>query len=238
MEIEKDGFIKKKRQYKACRWVEHPNQGFDIYTDDVLVKTPAGNDLHVLGLPIAEAIVQEWNAIEGQITADKLPVTALAATAIDRGKAQRQALSTAWLNDWDFDMLRLYEPQKPALYDQQQRLWQPCIDKVSNIYKIDLPIGTNLTIPALSKPDQARLFHMLNPLNDFARLALYEISQILHSPILAVGLWQGFWTIDQALDCALLEYDVQQQAWGKDEAFCQQRHDLSRLVQQAMLLFS
>src|SRR5262245_1705654 len=78
-----------KRVYKQVT-TRPAEGGWGTAIDGRPVRTPGKNDLVVPSEALAAAIAAEWDAQEGEIRPATMPLTRLAATAIDRTAVQRE----------------------------------------------------------------------------------------------------------------------------------------------------
>ena len=80
-----------KRFYKKAE-VAPGAGGHGVVLDGRLVKTAGKHDLIVPSLALATAVAAEWEAQQGEIRRDAMPLTRLAGATIDRSAAQREAV--------------------------------------------------------------------------------------------------------------------------------------------------
>src|SRR3546814_9450543 len=72
-----------KRFYKTAT-AEPREGGAVVLLDGRLLRTPAKAEMRLPALPLAQAIATEWDAQTTEIAPLRMPLTRLAATAIDR----------------------------------------------------------------------------------------------------------------------------------------------------------
>src|SRR5690606_17753773 len=82
-----------RRKYVSCSVLETP-EGYALALDGQRMRTPVGAPLVLQSRALAEAIATEWNAVgeKAEIKPAQMPMTRLAATAIDRVVPQRDAV--------------------------------------------------------------------------------------------------------------------------------------------------
>src|SRR5687768_15600135 len=78
-----------KRVYRAVS-TRPAEGGWGIALDGKPMRTPGKNDLAVPSEALAAAIAAEWDAQQDEIRPATMPLTRLAATAIDRTAVQRE----------------------------------------------------------------------------------------------------------------------------------------------------
>src|SRR5438552_11939135 len=116
-----------KRVYKqaAARAAEG---GWGVALDSRPMRTPAKHELIVPSAALAEAIAAEWDAQRDEIRPATMPLTRLAATAIDRTAQQREKTIGETANYAGTDLVCYRADHQPDLAARQQALWQPLID--------------------------------------------------------------------------------------------------------------
>ena len=119
--------------WKAKRFWEKADispqeSGFGVFLDGRPVRTPAKAQLIVPTQSMAEAIAQEWDAIDEQIDPTVMPVTRAANASIDKVAVQFDEVAEmiAAYGDSDLICYRADSPQE--LVDRQSENWDPLID--------------------------------------------------------------------------------------------------------------
>ena len=91
----------------------------------VSLRTPAGAPLRAPTAALAAAIAAEWDALEAEIDPERLPLTRLANSAIDRVEPQHAAVAAAIAEYGATDLL-CYRAEGPAaLAARQAAAWDP-----------------------------------------------------------------------------------------------------------------
>src|SRR5271154_6491991 len=102
--------------------------GWGIALDGRPMRTPARNELVLPSEALAAAIAAEWDAQREEIRPGTMPLTRLAATAIDRTAAQRDLIVAETANYADTDLVCYRAGHPPALAARQHAVWQDLID--------------------------------------------------------------------------------------------------------------
>src|SRR5258707_1910329 len=110
------------------------DRGWGVALDGKPMRTPGKNELILPSQAIAAAIAAEWDAQREEIRPATMPLTRLAATAIDRTAAQRNLVVAETANYADTDLVCYRAGQPPALAARQHAVWQPLIDWASLRY--------------------------------------------------------------------------------------------------------
>src|SRR5881392_2104003 len=145
-----------KRVYKqaAARAAEG---GWGVALDGRPMRTPARHELVVPSAALAEAIAAEWDAQQDDIRPATMPLTRLAATAIDRTRAQRDLVIAETANYAGTDLVCYRAERPPELIARQQAEWQPLLDWAMQRYDASLAV-TNGVLPQPQSPAALKAF--------------------------------------------------------------------------------
>ena len=102
--------------------------GFAIHLDDKPLRTPAGTEVVVPSAALAEAIAAELRVTGGQVTADAVPLTRVAGTALDRVARHRTDIERQIVAYAETELLCHRAEHPPELVARQQAVWQPLAD--------------------------------------------------------------------------------------------------------------
>src|SRR5829696_1688227 len=131
--------------------------GWGIALDGRPLPTPGKNGLVVPSEALAAAIAAEWDAQETEIRPATMPLTRLAATAIDRTAVQRDRVVAETADYAGTDLVCYRADHPPALAARQQAAWQPLIDWATLRY--DAPLAaTSGVIPTRQSPATLKAF--------------------------------------------------------------------------------
>src|SRR6516164_11019986 len=135
-----------KRFYKKAE-VAPGAGGHGVVLDGRLVKTAGKHDLIVPSLALASAVAAEWDPQQGEIRRERMPLTRLAGTTLDRNSTQREAIVHQVAHYAGTDLVCYRATHPPALAARQQAVWQPLIDWAVEFYDAPLTVTTGV-IPA------------------------------------------------------------------------------------------
>lgn len=182
-----------------------------IFLDGKELKTQARLPL-VLDAALADAVAEEWNAQEGVIDPDRMPLTRLANLMIDRTSHDRDALVANLVAYAETDLLCYRDP---AIAARQAALFNPVLDWAAG-QGIALAVTDSITPIAQPEASLAVADSLLREADDRALTALAMMIPLLGSYVLGVALWKGAITLEQALSAARVDEDVQAEQWGRD----------------------
>jgi chaperone required for assembly of F1-ATPase len=221
-----------KRLYKSAGTVPAAG-GHGVVLDGRLVKTPGKRDLVVPSAALAAAVAEEWDAQQGEIRRETMPLTRLAGAAIDRSAAQREAIVRQVAHYAGTDLVCYRASHPPALSARQQAVWQPLIDWAAERYDAPLMI-TNGVIPA-SQPaaSLAAFAAAVAGQDDYALTALHAATAACGSLVIALALLEGRVDAGQAFATSQLDESFQIEAWGEDVEQARRRAALAADIEAA-----
>ena len=202
------------------------NGGWGIALDGKPVRTPAKHELAVPSEALAAAIAAEWEAQRDDIRPATMPLTRLAATAIDRTAAQRDLLVVETANYAATDLVCYRAEHPPALAARQHAVWQPLVDWAALRYDAALTVTEGI-LPAAQSPAALGAFAAVVAAHDDFRLtALHTLTAASGSLVIALALSQGRLDPDTAFAASQLDETFQIEAWGEDSEAAARRRAL------------
>ena len=201
--------------------------GYGIALDGRPVRTPARRNLVVPSSTLAAAIAAEWDAQHDEIRPAAMPLTRLAATAIDRTAFQRDQVVAEVANFAATDLVCYRADHQPALAARQQALWQPLIDWAT--LRFDAPLSvTSGVIPTPQSPASLKAFAAaVAAQDDFRLTALHTLTAACGSLVIALALMEGRLDAEAAFAASQLDESFQIEAWGEDAEAAARREALA-----------
>ena len=214
-----------KRVYReaTARQVEG---GWGIALDGRPMRTPARHELVVPSAALATAIAAEWDAQRDEIRPATMPLTRLAATAIDRTGEQRELVVAEVANYAGTDLV-CYRAEHPlALVARQQAEWQPLLDWAMRRYDAGLAV-THGILPQPQSPAALKAFAAaVAAQDDFRLTALHAMTGACGSLVIALALMEGRLAAAAAFAASQLDETFQIEAWGEDAEAAARRRAL------------
>jgi len=215
-----------KRFYKKAETISAAG-GHGVNLDGRLVKTPGKHDLIVPSLSLAAAVAAEWDAQQGEILRERMPLTRLAATTIDRNSTQREAIVRQVAHYAGTDLVCYRATHPPALAARQQAVWQPMIDWAVERYDAPLTVTTGV-IPASQPAASLAAFTIaVAGHDDFSLTALHTATAACGSLVIALALLEGRLDAVEAFAASQLDESFQIEAWGEDAEQAERRTALA-----------
>lgn len=204
-----------KRFYRETG-VETGDGGYGVTLDRRRVRTPAKAELLLPTRALAEAIAAEWDEQEVEIRPDRMPMMQLASTAIDRVRPRRDAVIDEIAAYAETDML-CYRADGPVeLVARQAKQWQPMLDWAASQYDASLAV-TEGVIPINQPPGAVRALRAaVAGCDEFALSALYTLTTVSGSLVLALAVRDSAMDPDVACDASHLDEEWQAALWGSD----------------------
>ncbi len=206
-----------KRFYKRTAF-ERAEAGHRVLLDGKPMRTPAKAVLVVPTQALAEAIAGEWGDVpeKAEINVSHLPLTRLAATGLDRVTRQRDQVIEDAAKYAESDLLCYRAADPPSLVERQRTLWQPLLDWAASHYDAPLVVAEGTIFVAQPAASVARLRAAVSAHSDLALSAIYNLTHIAGSLVIALAVAERRLTAEQAFDAAQLDELYQIERWGTD----------------------
>ena len=220
-----------KRFYKETA-VDVADGGHRILLDGRPMRTPAKAVLLVPTRALAEAIAMEWHEVpeKADINVSHLPLTRFAATGLDRVTTQRTRVIEDTAKYAASDMLCYRASEPETLVKRQQQTWQPLLDWAAERYGAHLVMVEGLAF--VSQPEEAvkRLRDAVAAHSDLGLSALYNLTHISGSLVVALAVAERRLSAADAFAAAQLDELYQIERWGEDPIATERhegiRHDI------------
>jgi chaperone required for assembly of F1-ATPase len=197
--------------------VEAGDGGFGVLLDGRPVKTPARAALAVPTETLAEAIADEWRAVDGDIDPRAMPLTGLANAAMDRVAADKSTFANGLTRYAESD-LTCYRATGPReLVSVQEMAWDALLGWARRRYDIDFAITQGVTHVPQPAGTVEQLSHAVEALDAFHLAGLSPIVTIGGSLVAGLALLERAITPDQAWDAVSIDERWQIEQWGADE---------------------
>ena len=218
-----------KRFYKTTE-TDAADGGFRILLDGRPMRTPAKAVLLVPSEPLAAAIAGEWRNVpeKAVINVSHLPLTRLAATGLDRVTIQRERAIEDTAKYAASDMLCYRATDPISLVKRQSEIWQPLLDWAAERYDARLVVASGTTFVAQPRAAVAALREAVALHGDLALSALYNLTHIAGSVVIALALSQGRISAAEGFAAAQLDELYQIERWGEDPLAAQRHEGIRR----------
>jgi chaperone required for assembly of F1-ATPase len=197
--------------------------GYSVLLDRRPVKTPGGLPLVVPSAALAGAVADEWRAQEEKIRPHTMPLTQLAATALDKVGPARRAVVDQLVSYGATDLL-CYRAEEPVdLVARQTASWQPLVDWARETFGSRLMVTAGV-IP-VDQPVSAidALRTAVESFNDVELTAMAAIVQASGSLVVGLAVVLGRIDGEAAFETSQLDESYQIERWGDDSEAAERR---------------
>ncbi|GAA5968029.1 hypothetical protein JCM11641_003706 [Rhodosporidiobolus odoratus] len=213
---------KSMRRFWKTVGVENREEGnIAVLLDKRTLKTPGGVPLLVPKgrLPVALCIADEWENQKAVLKQHSLPMTSLAARALDglNEASLRKDVVAYLLRYLDTDTVCFHESFPDRLVKLQDAHWKPLIAWVEETYGVKINLYEGILNTKQSDATILKLGTEVSGFDHF-KLAAFERAVLASkSYLIALGLVEGHLTADEAAKCAHVEVQSQIDRWGEVE---------------------
>ena len=220
-----------KRFYAAVA-LQQNESGWVILLDGKSVKTFAKKLLQVSSQQLAEAIAEEWRAQQTVINPDTMPLTRLANITIDRLAEDRAALLNGICDYAETDLIA-YRDTQANLRARQDAAFAPVLTWLKQHHQIIVAVTDSVLPIVQPETASAALKTLFAAASDAELAALAMMVPLLGSAYLALAIWQGAISVEEAMAASCLEETFQAERWGEDEEQQRLRENKGRDVRAA-----
>jgi chaperone required for assembly of F1-ATPase len=229
---------KPKRFWKTAAPLGAAGGAYSISLDGRPVKTPAKAPLVVPSRALAEALAEEWNAVEDEIRPQAMPLTRAANAAIDKVVPQRDAVVTH-LAEYGATDLLCYRAEGPEdLVRRQAEGWDPLLDWAAERFGARLATTRGVVHLAQPADSLARLRAQVQALGPFPLTALSELVTLSGSLVIGLAAVHGAAAGEALWRLSRIDEDWQAELWGVDPEAAALAEDKRRAFHQAIKFFS
>ena len=193
---------------------------FCVLLDGKAVRTPAQHKLHHPSHDLMQHIVAEWNAQEGHIDPESMPLTRLLTISCDRMQQDRPAVLADMLRYVETDLLcyraSATDDAMRQLQQQQADSFDPVLTWVARTYGVAVRVTEGVMPVAQDGRLHAAIASALDTASNAQVAALAMLTPLLGSLLLALAVWQGACNIEEALRAARLDEGCNEARYGAD----------------------
>ncbi len=191
--------------------------GFAIHLDGRPVITPAKSLLVVPSPTLAKAIAAEWDAQQGKVDPESMPLTRAANSALDKVMPQFAAVAEMIAAYGDSDLL-CYRADSPAsLVARQAEDWDPLLAWAASDLGAPLtPVSGVMHRPQLPESLSALRGHV-EAQDPFALTALHDLVALSGSLVIGLAALREAFKPDDLWLCSRIDERWQAEVWGADD---------------------
>ncbi|MEO5335960.1 MAG: ATPase [Magnetospirillum sp. WYHS-4] len=206
---------KRRRFYRQAE-ASPDGDAFVVRLDGRGLKTPAGRSLHLPTAALAAAVAREWAAQAGILRPHTMPITQLAATALDRVPVERDAAIGHLMAMVETDLLCHRAGHPAELAARQAARWDPLLDWAAEALGARLRVTEGILAVAQPPESLAALRRAVEGLTDLELAAVASAAAATGSLVVALALAAGRLDAASAFETALVDERFQAELWGDD----------------------
>lgn len=189
----------------------------EIRLDGRLIRTPGRSPLAIAFPRLAQAIADEWRAVEETIDPVAMPLTGLANAAIDRIAPDSRAFAAGLARYAESDLL-CYRAETPAeLAVRQCTAWDPLLDWAQQRYDVHFSVATGVIHRPQPAATIVRLGEAVAARSAFELAGLSPIVTVTGSLVAALAVLEGAASAESVWHAARVDEQWQVDHWGEDE---------------------
>lgn len=191
--------------------------GFEIHLDGRPLKTPLKSLLLLPTQKLANAVADEWNALDEFINPDHLPLTKTANSAIEKTAPNMQHILDEMVSFGETDLL-FYQQDTPAKLKVLQELhWHPIILWAESEWNLNYIITYGISHVAQDVKILAQYRQYIGAMDEHQLSALYLLTTSCGSLLIALAYHAKILSKDGVAKAAFIDEDWQISQWGEDE---------------------
>lgn len=199
--------------------------GQAVRLDGRPVKTPTGNALTLPTQKLAEAVVEEWNALEDTINPLLMPMTGFANAAIDRIGPDRAGFAAAIAAYGETDLFCYRAAAGEALADRQAEIWDPWLDWARTRYDVSFVIVEGIMHQPQPESTLEALRAAVSARGTFELAAMAKLAHLSGSLIATLAVVERAGTAEEIWNASCLDEYWQEELWGEDHWAQKNRND-------------
>ncbi len=191
--------------------------GYTVELDGRPLKTPAKASLIVPTRALAGALAAEWDAQEGQVRPETMPMTRSANSALDKVAPQFEAVAEI-VAEYGASDLICYRAAAPAgLVARQAEVWDPLMQFAAR--ELGAPLVATTGVMPVAQPQASldRLGAAVRALDPFALTAFHDLVALSGSLVIGFAAIRGHGEPDALWSASRLDEDWQAEVWGPDD---------------------
>jgi chaperone required for assembly of F1-ATPase len=166
---------------------------------------------------MANAIAVEWDAQDGAINPNTMPVTKTANAAIDKVTAQHAEVADMLAAYGDSDLLCYRADSPEELVERQTARWDPMLDWAADVLDVRLLPRTGVIHAPQDPKAVKKLYQRTHGLDVFELAAFHDLVSLSGSLILGFATTLDARPTAELWDLSRLDEMWQEEQWGEDD---------------------
>lgn len=217
--------------------VETRPDGETILLDGKTAQTPSRKPFALPSPRLAEAVAAEWRAQRETIDPRSMPLTRLAATAIDGVTPRLDQVRDDIVRYAGSDLICYRAGEPEGLVARQTALWDPLVRWADEALGAPLVVTEGVTHTPQPPEVVDAISSAVHPLDPFRLSAVHVMTSLCGSVVIALAVLFRRLSVDDAWAAAHVDEDWNAMHWGEDaEAAARRSFRKSELESAARLL--
>lgn len=205
-----------KRFWKEAVVATHES-GFTVRLDDRSVKTPNKADLVIPTRALARAIAEEWDAQEGEVKPQEMPLTRAANAAIDKVRPQHHEVANLIAAYGDADLICYRADSPETLVSRQIDAWDPLVRWINQRFGVSLRIVTGVMHAPQDPEHLEKLAAGVYAMDEYALTAFHDLVGLSGSLAIGFAAIESWKSAEELWHLSRVDELWQQELWGEDE---------------------
>ncbi len=189
--------------------------GFTVTLDDRPIRTPGGRAFVAPRL-VAEAAAEEWRAQGAKIDPTAMPITRAINSAIERIAPRREAVVDEIAAYAATDLVCHRADAPAALIEREATAWDPLLAWAEAALGAPLVVVVGVLPADQPEASRARLRARGAAETDLGLAALYALTTLSGSLVIALAVVDGRIAADEGWAASRVDEDFQAELWGVD----------------------
>ena len=207
------------RRFYKCAEASNLEGNWIVAIDGKPIITPLKNKFTVSSEELAKAIAEEWNAQDKEIITNKMPLTQLANTLIDKvsNKHQRIAMNEEVVKFATSDLVCYFAESPDELVEMQNKHWLPLTKWIEEEFDIEFKSITGIQYIDQEKGSIDKARKIIKNMSPIEFTVMQNLTPITGSFVISLALVKGYINAEEAYSAAFVDDAYQLQKWGSDE---------------------
>jgi chaperone required for assembly of F1-ATPase len=197
--------------------IEEDDGGLTVKLDARPLRTPGKRPLTLPTRALAEAVAEEWRAVDGTVDPRRMPFTRSANSAVDKVATQFDEVAGLIAAYGGSDLLCYRTEDAGELARRQTEAWDPILDWARRKHGADLRVTSG--IAPVRQPEEAlrRLAAAVQGTTPFELTALHDLVSLSGSLLIGLAATEAASDPEALWRKSRIDEDWQAELWGADE---------------------
>lgn len=191
-------------------------EGYGVRLDERPLTTPRKAPLVVPTRELGEAVAAEWEAQEGRIRPETMPMTRAANTAIDNVAQNRTEVAAIIAQYGESDLLCYRAPHPPGLRAREAAAWDPLLDWAAAALAARLVAVEGVSFVPQPEDSLAALRERVGRFDPFGLTGLHDLVALSGSLVIGLAAAERARPLETLWEAACVDENWQIEHWGRD----------------------